>query len=77
LAGPTITRLTSETAEKMKDIYQNHREIVISVTVATAVYLIMRKKEQKKEEPEHTLTKKQFKKSILKSFISEHSESEE
>jgi len=47
LAEPIISKVSNETAEKIKEIYRNHKEIVISVSVATAVYLIMKPKKPK------------------------------
>ena len=73
IALPIISKVTNETAEKIKDIYKNNKEIVISVSVATVVYLIMRPKKLKNEAKEPEWNKKAAKKSVIRSFISEHS----
>lgn len=78
LVGPAGKAMAESAADKAKEFYQNHKEIVLSVSVATTVYLLMRKKEGKKEEVRNVAKKKEgLKKSVIKSFISEHSESEE
>lgn len=50
IAGPTVTAFAASAAEKIKDLYRNNKEIVISVSVATTVYLLMKPSKRKKEE---------------------------
>ena len=73
VAGSVARKIPAETADKVKDLYRNNKEIVISVSVAAAVYLIMRKKEPTKFEPRDVPKTKSERKSMIKSFISEHS----
>lgn len=74
LAGPAVSAMASSASEKIKEFYQSHKEIVISVGAATTVYLLMRQKDPKKKENKSVIRgKESAKKSIIKSFISEHS----
>ena len=73
-----MTRLTLETGEKLKEFYGNNKEVVISVSVAATVYFLMKEKKPKKEKSgiDAESRKKTVKRSVIKSFISERSESE-
>lgn len=48
IAGPAVTAFATAAAEKIKDLYHNNKEIVISISVATTVYLLMKPKLPKK-----------------------------
>jgi hypothetical protein len=47
---PFASKMATSASEKAKEIYSNHKEIIISTTVALTVYLIMRKRDEKKPE---------------------------